>query len=105
SGGEHVPDGAGDRVLDGAEGLLMAAAGAQPSVLRGEIGILVVDGCERGLLQRPVKPLGALAGATGAASAGGQVVAWAHPGPGGEMLGGREANACDLVPKWHRARF
>ena len=90
AGGEHVPAGADDRVLDGAERFLVAAPGLEAGVLRGEVGVFAADRGERGFLERPVEPLRSLAGLPGAALAGGLVVAGALAGPGGEVLGGRE---------------
>jgi hypothetical protein len=76
AGGEHVPAGADDRVFDGPERFLVAAAGFQARVLRGEVRVLAANCCEGGFLKRPVEPFGALAGLAGAAFAGG----WSLPG-------------------------
>ena len=60
AGGEHVPEGADDRVLDGAERAFVAAAGLEAPVLGGEVGVLGADRGQRGFLEREVQPLGAL---------------------------------------------
>ena len=41
TGGEHVPAGDEDRVLDRVEGAAVAAARAQPPVLGGEVDVLL----------------------------------------------------------------
>ena len=85
AGGEHVPAGDDDRVLYRAERLLVAAAGFEAGVLRGEVDVLAADRGECGLLERPVQPLRSLATLAGAAFAGGLVVAGALAGPRGEV--------------------
>ena len=53
AGGEHVPDGDDDRVLDGAERFLVSAAGAEPLVLGGEVGVLGAARGDGGLARAP----------------------------------------------------
>src|SRR5579875_2103552 len=81
AGGEHVPADADDRVLDGAERLLVTATRPEPGVLGGEVGVFGADRGHRGLFERPAQPLRSLAGLPGAASACGLVVAGALPRP------------------------
>ena len=64
--------------------------GRSRGVLGGEVGVFAAGRGERGFLERPVEPFGAVAGLPGAAFAGGLVVAGALPGPGRELFGGRE---------------
>src|SRR5438034_8154766 len=49
AGGEHVPTGDEDRVLDGAEGAAVPAARAQPLVVGGEVDVLAAGGGHRRL--------------------------------------------------------
>jgi len=58
AGGQHVPAGDDDRVLDGAERLLVPAARAQAGVLGGEVGVLGARRGQGGLFERPIQPLG-----------------------------------------------
>src|SRR3954451_2113898 len=85
AGCEHVPAGGDDRVLDGAERAPVAAAGAQPLVLRAEIDVVGAGGGHRGFGEGGVEPLGAVPGLAGAAFAGGAVVTGALAGPAGEV--------------------
>src|SRR3990170_2462290 len=62
AGCEHVPAGAEDRVLDGAERAAVAAAGSQPLVLGGEVDVVGTGRGQRCLGERGVEPLGAVAG-------------------------------------------
>src|SRR3990172_13115077 len=62
AGCEHVPAGAEDRVLDGAERAAVAAAGAQPLVPGGEGDVVGTGRGPRCLGERGVEPLGAGAG-------------------------------------------
>ncbi len=93
AGGEHVPAGAEDRVLDGALGGAVAAAHAEATVLGLEVAVV---GARRGLGgfgECTVEPFGALACAARFAFAAGLVVAGALAGPGGEVvLGGEPAH-------------
>jgi len=51
TGGKHVPAGDDDRVLDGADGAAVTAAGAEALVLGGEVGAAArAGGGERGFL-------------------------------------------------------
>lgn len=55
---EHLSDGADDGVLDRTEGLLVAPAGPQALILRGEGDVFGANRCRRGLLpQSPVEVL------------------------------------------------
>src|SRR3954447_11736513 len=85
AGGEHVPDCADDRVLEGAERALVAASGLEPSVLGFEVVALDADGGHGGFLEGEIEPLRAVAGLAGAVLAGRLVVARAQPGPGREV--------------------
>ena len=78
-------------MFDGAEGATVAAAGSQPLVLGGEVGVVGVGGGQRRFGEGAVEPFGAVAGFAGAAFAGGAVVAGALAGPAGQMVGGGEA--------------
>src|SRR4051812_43137325 len=91
AGGEHVPVGDQDRVLDGADRAAVADPGLEPSVLGLEVAALGAGGGQCGFFERDGQPLGALAAPAGAALAGGLVVAGAAPGPGGEMPGAGKA--------------
>src|SRR5207247_5776352 len=90
AGGEHVPDRAQDRVLDGAEGAFVSAAGLEPPVLRLEVVALDADGGHGGFFEREVQPFGSVAGLSRAAFAGRLVVAGALAGPRGEVPRRRE---------------
>src|SRR4051812_29834909 len=81
AGGEHVPVGDQHRVFDGAQRAAVPDAGLEALVLRGEVGVLGADRGQRGLFERDPEPFGAPAGASGAAFAGGLVVAGAAAGP------------------------
>src|SRR3954447_22903782 len=81
AGGEHVPVGDQHRVFDGAERAAVPEACFQASVLRREVAVAGADGGQRGFFERDPEPLGAVAGASGAACAGGLVVAGAAAGP------------------------
>src|SRR5919198_3815059 len=81
AGGEHVPDRADHRVLDGAERALVPAPRLEPSVLGFEVVALDADGGHGGFLEREVQPLGSVACLARAALAGRFVVAGAAPGP------------------------
>src|SRR5215210_7653007 len=85
AGREHVPAGAEDRVLDGAECAAVAAPWPQPPVLRGEVDVVGAGRGQGRFGERGVEPLGAMTGLAGAAFAGGAVVAGALAGPGREM--------------------
>src|SRR6266545_34062 len=67
AGGEHVPAGAEDRVLDRAERPTVAAPRSQPLVLGGEVDVVAAGGGECRLGQRGVEPLRAVPGFAGAA--------------------------------------
>jgi hypothetical protein len=51
TGGEHVPDGGEDRVADGRDGFVVAAAAVEAPVLGGEVGVFGLRRGERGLGQ------------------------------------------------------
>src|SRR5439155_9700339 len=92
AGGEHVPAGDDDRVLDGTDCAAVTAAGAEALILGGEVGAAAhAGGSERGFLEGGAEPLGALAGVSGAGFACGSVVAGALAGPAGEVPGAGEA--------------
>src|SRR5215204_7681894 len=91
AGGEHVPDRADHRVLDGPEGAFVPAARLEPPVLGFEVVALDADRGHRGLLEREVQPLGPVAGLARAALAGRLVVAGAPAGPRCQMPRGRKA--------------
>src|SRR3954453_13263385 len=90
AGGELVPVGDQHRVFDGAERAAVAEAWLEALVLRGQVGVLGADRGQGGLFERDREPFGAVAGASGAAFAGGLVVAGAAAGPRGEVARGRE---------------
>jgi hypothetical protein len=71
AGGEHVPVGDQHRVFDGAERAAVADPGFEAFVLGGEVAVAGADRGQRGLLERDPEPFGAVAGAIGAAFAGG----------------------------------
>src|SRR5215212_3263431 len=93
AGGEHVPVGDQHRVFYGAERAAVSEARFQAPVLGGEVAVAGADGGQRGLFEGDPEPLAAVAGASGAAFAGGLVVAGAAPGPGGKVpRGGKDAH-------------
>src|SRR5947207_15733408 len=67
AGGEHVPVGDEDRVLDGAERAAVPDPGPQSLVLGLQVGALGAGRGERGLGERDREPLGAFARAPGLA--------------------------------------
>src|SRR3954454_12517551 len=67
AGGEHVPVGDQDRVLDGADRAAVADPGLEPSVLGLEVAALGAGGGQCGFFERDGQPLGALAAPAGAA--------------------------------------
>src|SRR4051794_4440000 len=91
AGGEHVPVGDQDRVLDGADGAAVSDAGPQSSVLGLQVAAVGAGGGQRGFFERDRQPLAAFAAPAGAACAGRLVVAGAASGPGGEMPGAGRA--------------
>jgi len=90
AGGEHVPVGDEDGVFDGAERAAVSDPWSESLVLGLEVGVLGAGRGEGGFFERDPEPLGAFAGASGAAFAGGLVVAGAASGPGREVSGGGE---------------
>src|SRR4051812_19827057 len=85
AGGEHVPDRAEHAVLDGAQRLLVSQPGLKAPVLGGEVTGLDADRGHRGLFERVVEPLRAVAGLARAALAGRLVVAGTASGPRREV--------------------
>src|SRR5438876_7766847 len=75
AGGEHVPVGDQDRVLDGADRAAVPDPWAQAAVLGLQVAVVGAGGGQRGFLERDREPLGPLAAPAGAAFAGGLVVA------------------------------
>ena len=59
---EHVPAGAEDRVLDGAERAAVADPGAQPLVLGLQVAVVGSDRGHGGVLERVIEPLRSLPG-------------------------------------------
>src|SRR6266508_5615342 len=62
TGCEHVPAGAEDRVLDGAERAPVAAPRPQPLVLGRKVDVVGAGGGHRRLSEGAVEPLGAMPG-------------------------------------------
>src|SRR3954471_23892420 len=77
AGAEHVPVGDQHRVFDSAERAAVADARLEALVLGGEVGVLAADRGQGGFFERDSEPFGSVAGAAGAAFAGGLVVAGA----------------------------
>src|SRR5579875_2942616 len=90
AGGEHVPAGADDRVLDGADGAAVPELGLLATVEGLEVAAVGADRGERRVLERVVEPLAPFTGPAGATLAGGLVVAGTLPGPGRQVAGRRE---------------
>ncbi len=90
TGGEHVPAGAKDGVLDGADRFAVPDSGALAAVERLQVGVLAAGRGHRGVLEGGVEPAAAFAGTPGALLARGAVVAGALPAPGGQVAGGGE---------------
>src|SRR5215211_4493770 len=88
--GEQMPGDDQDRVGNSQGRLLGIPTTPQPGVLGGQIAVLGPRGRMRRLDQRDPQPLGSLASPTRAMLAGRLIVAWTHPGPGGQVGGGRE---------------
>src|SRR5262249_46687378 len=78
---EHVPAGANDRVLDGADRAAVTELGLLATVEGLQIATVGADRGERGVLERVVEPLAAFAGADRATLAGGLIVAGTLAGP------------------------
>src|ERR1700691_1178790 len=90
AGAEHVPVGGQDGVFDGAERAAVPDPGAKPLVLGLEVAAFHAGSGERGFFERDPEPFGAFAGPSGAALAGGTVVAGTLSCPRGEVPGGGE---------------
>ncbi len=85
---EDVLDGYEDLVSDGDEGVSASGMADESAVAGAGVGVLRAYGGDGGLSQCRSEVDVAVAGAPGSAPAGGLVVAWAHPGPGGEVSRG-----------------
>src|SRR3989442_1048971 len=88
--GEHVPAGAEDRVLDGADRFAVPDPRALAAVERLQVGVLAAARGHRGVLEGGVEPAAAFAGTPGALFARRAVVAGALPAPGGQVASGGE---------------
>jgi hypothetical protein len=92
---QHVVDDDQDRVGDGDGCLRPAAPGCQPPVLRCQVGSLGAGRGVRRLDQTRPQPGTSLAGGAAPAFASALMIARTQPGPGGQILCGREAGEID----------